>query len=153
MRDVSSASVGETRDWRKRHEDLGTCTLHVALCTLHFPTMHFPLTGTYPHDAPYWDRGGRRDAMTTTMTGDRDEGVEHQSLPTENADLAVMPRCARCNLSYLPAKSTSALKLTYCSFLCELGDLGFSMSGLESMERRKAEEPTEPILAELPAGG
>jgi hypothetical protein len=32
-------------------------------------------------------------------------------------------------------KSTSALRLTYCSFLCELGDLGFSMQGLENMER------------------
>ena len=91
--------------------------------------------------------------MTTTMTGDRDDGVGHEPLPTENADLAVMPRCARCNLSYLPAKSTSALKLTYCSFLCELGDLGFSMSGLESMERRKVDATAEPLLAELPAGG
>lgn len=89
--------------------------------------------------------------MTTTVTGDRDEG-HGQSLRVENADLSVMPRCARCHLSYLPAKSTSALKLTYCSFLCELGDLGFSMSGLESMERKKAEDPAEPVLADAPSG-
>jgi len=37
----------------------------------------------------------------------------------------------------MPTKSTSALRLTYCSFLCELGDLGFSMVGLEHMERAK----------------
>ncbi len=44
-------------------------------------------------------------------------------------------RCKRCKLAYTTQKSTSALRLTYCSFLCELGDLGFSMSGLEMMER------------------
>ena len=45
-----------------------------------------------------------------------------------------MLRCARCELRYVPSKSTSALRLTYCSFLCELGDLGFSIAGLEHME-------------------
>ena len=46
----------------------------------------------------------------------------------------------------MPTKSTSDLRLTYCSFLCELGDLGFSMSGLEHMERvprEGAETPPE----------
>lgn len=62
-----------------------------------------------------------------------------------NAGLVSMLHCTRCSLSYLPSKSTSALKLTYCSFLCELGDLGFSMVGLEHMERaKKPEKPTEP---------
>jgi hypothetical protein len=84
------------------------------------------------------------------MTGDRDEEIG-QGTPLQNAELSAMPRCARCQLSYLPAKSTSALKLTYCSFLCELGDLGFSMSGLESMERRQAETPEpEPEMADAP---
>lgn len=73
--------------------------------------------------------------------------------PLRNAELVSMHRCARCKLSYLPSKSTSALKLTYCSFLCELGDLGFSMTGLEHMERAKkpetpAEPAPEPVAAE-----
>ena len=56
-----------------------------------------------------------------------------------NAEMVGMPRCTRCKLSYVPSKSTSALRLTYCSFLCELGDLGFSMSGLEHMVRASKE--------------
>ncbi len=54
--------------------------------------------------------------------------------PTFGAENEEMLRCARCELRYQPSKSTSALRLTYCSFLCELGDLGFSISGLEHME-------------------
>ena len=61
-------------------------------------------------------------------------------------------KCIRCNLTYTPTKSTSELRLTYCSFLCELGDLGFSMAGLEHMERAKKDiEPEaepEPVAAE-----
>jgi hypothetical protein len=66
------------------------------------------------------------------------------SLPTTSASTLVkLNRCERCKLPYLQSKSTSALKLTYCSFLCELGDLGFSMVGLESMKRVDKEvEPT-----------
>ncbi|MCC6387123.1 MAG: hypothetical protein IT302_07045 [Dehalococcoidia bacterium] len=77
------------------------------------------------------------------------------SLPgRQDAELVSMPRCTRCKLKYLPARSTSALRLTYCSFLCELGDLGFSMTGLETMERARkddSEAATEPPAAE-PAG-
>jgi hypothetical protein len=90
--------------------------------------------------------------MSTTITGDRDEGMP-PATPLQDAEIAVMPRCARCQLSYLPAKSTSALKLTYCSFLCELGDLGFSMSGLESMERRKTVDVPEPQLTDATVAG
>jgi len=70
---------------------------------------------------------------------------ERQSTgPLRNAELSKLFRCARCGLSYSPSKSTSSLRLTYCSFFCELGDLGFSMSGLEHMEvRRHREEPNE----------
>lgn len=76
----------------------------------------------------------------STMTEDRgDEGIPLAIPEKRNADLVTMPRCSRCNLSYMPTKSTSALRLTYCSFLCELGDLGFSMAGLEHMERVKKE--------------
>jgi len=62
-----------------------------------------------------------------------------------DAELDALLQCTRCKLRYLPQKSTSSLKLTYCSFLCELGDLGFSMVGLEHMERApKAESPATP---------
>ena len=67
-------------------------------------------------------------------TEDRDEPIR-AALPQTNAAMVSMPRCKRCNLLYVGNKSTSALRLTYCSFLCELGDLGFSMQGLEQMER------------------
>lgn len=73
----------------------------------------------------------------STTTEDQDEGVGAPVVPVRDADLVTMPHCVRCNLAYLPLKSTSALRLTYCSFLCELGDLGFSMTGLEHMERIK----------------
>ena len=76
-------------------------------------------------------------------TEDRDQSIP-ENLPAFDAELNAMPHCKRCNLAYLPNKSTSALKLTYCSFLCELGDLGFSMAGLEHMERiPKPESETE----------
>jgi hypothetical protein len=62
-----------------------------------------------------------------------------------------MPRCKRCNLLYAGNKSTSALRLTYCSFLCELGDLGFSMQGLEHMERANKEAIVKEPAEALPA--
>ena len=89
----------------------------------------------------------------STMTNDRDEGAA-VTLPGLNAEIVKLPRCSRCNLSYIPGKSTSALKLTYCSFLCELGDLGFSMTGLENMELIKkiegeaAEPAPEPVAVD-----
>lgn len=82
-------------------------------------------------------------------TEDRDEPVQAE-LPAFNAEMVSMPRCKRCNLLYVGNKSTSALRLTYCSFLCELGDLGFSMQGLEHMERVPKEIVSEPE-ANLPA--
>lgn len=72
-------------------------------------------------------------------TEDRDDAIQ-APLPTTNSDLPSMIRCKRCNLLYVGNKSTSALRLTYCSFLCELGDLGFSMQGLENMERVSKDE-------------
>ncbi len=72
----------------------------------------------------------------STMTEDRDEGLAAE-IPLHDADLVTMPHCTRCSLPYIPTKSTSALRLTYCSFLCELGDLGFSMTGLEQMQRKQ----------------
>lgn len=79
-------------------------------------------------------------------TEDREEqGPESAS--AMNADMVSMPRCKRCNLLYVANKSTSALRLTYCSFLCELGDLGFSMQGLEHMERvpKSEVDPAKPL--------
>ena len=81
----------------------------------------------------------------STMTEDRDEGLA-AALPPRDADLVTMPHCTRCNLPYVPTKSTSALRLTYCSFLCELGDLGFSMTGLEQMVRKQ--KPVVEAIAE-----
>jgi hypothetical protein len=80
----------------------------------------------------------------TATTEDRDERTPAEAAKYD-AEIVKLPRCSRCNLSYIPAKSTSALKLTYCSFLCELGDLGFSMSGLESMELVKKPETPEAL--------
>ena len=88
----------------------------------------------------------------STMTEDRDESMPIPP-PARLGDLVAMPRCKRCNLSYMPTKSSSALRLTYCSFLCELGDLGFSMAGLEHMERAKkdAEPGPEPAVEPVAA--
>ncbi len=88
-----------------------------------------------------------------TMTDDRDETTQpDSSVIAQDAEIATLPRCARCKLSYLPTKSTSALRLTYCSFLCELGDLGFSMTGLEHMQLVKKPaalaEPAEPVTVD-----
>ena len=84
----------------------------------------------------------------STMTDDRDNGVP-APLPPRDAEPVGMLRCTRCNLQYTTNKSTSALRLTYCSFLCELGDLGFSMAGLEHMERvKKPDQPETPVEPE-----
>jgi hypothetical protein len=81
----------------------------------------------------------------SAMTEDRD-GSASAPVPVRDIELVGMPKCTRCKLGYMTSKSTSALRLTYCSFLCELGDLGFSMAGLEHMERVKkpADEKLEP---------
>lgn len=68
-------------------------------------------------------------------TEERDDSLGGPVNVMRNGELISMPRCKRCKLVYLTTKSTSELRLTYCSFLCELGDLGFSISGLEHMER------------------
>jgi hypothetical protein len=69
-----------------------------------------------------------------------------------DAEITELLRCTRCNLRYAAGKSTSSLKLTYCSFLCELGDLGFSMQGLEHMERAAHEPSPEPDETPEPVG-
>jgi hypothetical protein len=87
------------------------------------------------------------------MRVNTDSETPDRELPTSPRDeeIVALPRCKRCNLLYAPAKSTSALRLTYCSFLCELGDLGFSISGLEHMElvrRDEAPPELEPVSAQ-----
>lgn len=82
-------------------------------------------------------------------TEDRDESAQPE-LPARNAEDLAMQRCKRCQLLYTANKSTSALKLTYCSFLCELGDLGFSMQGLEHMERAPKAVVATPVETEEP---
>jgi len=82
----------------------------------------------------------------STMTEDREPEFA-APMPLRNEELVTLPRCSKCNLTYVPSKSSSALRLTYCSFLCELGDLGFSMTGLEMMERKPREDSAEPVAA------
>lgn len=60
-----------------------------------------------------------------------------------NAEMKELLRCKRCNLPYASSRSTSSLRLTYCSLFCELSDLGFSMDALEHMERAEPEEQNE----------
>ena len=48
--------------------------------------------------------------------------------------METLSKCGRCGVGYHPHKSTSALRLTYCGLLCEIGALGFSLTALESIE-------------------
>lgn len=84
----------------------------------------------------------------STMTDERDDSQRENAVPARNAELVGLLQCVRCKLSYLPMKSTSALRLTYCSFLCELGDLGFSIVGLEHMELKPKEDAPAGALPE-----
>ena len=43
----------------------------------------------------------------------------------------MMVKCTRCQVAYSHSRSTSALVLTYCSMLCEVADLGYSLSAFE----------------------
>lgn len=54
--------------------------------------------------------------------------------------------CARCGLRYDWRKSPStALKMTYCSSLCERADLGFTLEALLKSERAAKKEPAAPV--------
>ena len=77
-------------------------------------------------------------------TEDREEPIPEPTPVSYFDPQVAMLRCKRCNLLYMGNKSTSALRLTYCSFLCELGDLGFSISGLEHMELVKKDAAPDP---------
>jgi hypothetical protein len=55
--------------------------------------------------------------------------------------------CARCGLRYDWRKSPStALKMTYCSSLCEKADLGFTLEALLKYERDEKAEPVVPAV-------
>lgn len=57
--------------------------------------------------------------------------------------------CARCNLRYDWRKSpSSALKMTYCSSLCEKADLGFTIEALLRHERVEPAKAVEPVTKE-----
>lgn len=46
--------------------------------------------------------------------------------------------CARCGLRYDWRRSpSSSLKMTYCSSLCERGDLGFTIEALLRVESKR----------------
>ena len=49
----------------------------------------------------------------------------------EGMDLDPIKTCARCGLRYdWRHSSTSSLKMTYCTALCERNDLGFTLDAL-----------------------
>lgn len=56
-------------------------------------------------------------------------------------NLANIKVCARCGLRYDWRKSPSTLKMTYCSSLCEFGDLGFTVDAMLKMERPAQADP------------
>lgn len=58
----------------------------------------------------------------------------------------MMVKCHRCGLSYSHVKSTSSLVLTYCSVLCEVFDLGYSLAAFEKAPLLK------PIRVLIPSG-
>ncbi len=50
---------------------------------------------------------------------------------SEGMNLEHIKTCVRCGLRYDWRRSSSAsLKMTYCSHLCEAGDLGFTLEAL-----------------------
>ena len=52
--------------------------------------------------------------------------------------------CVRCGLRYDWRRSSSAsLKMTYCSHLCEAGDLGFTIEALLHAEPEPVSEAEE----------
>lgn len=65
-----------------------------------------------------------------------------------------MNACERCHTHYLWEKSTSVLKMTFCSILCEIGQLGFSIDGAITMERQVKpivsleENKIEPVIVQ-----
>ncbi|MEX2079983.1 MAG: hypothetical protein WEC33_00060 [Dehalococcoidia bacterium] len=50
--------------------------------------------------------------------------------------------CARCRLRYDWRRSPSTLRMTYCSSLCEKGDLGFTIEAL--LKNEPTREPAAP---------
>lgn len=62
---------------------------------------------------------------------------------SEGMNLEHIKTCVRCGLRYDWRRSSSdSLKMTYCSHLCEAGDLGFTLEAL-----LHAQPPT-PVEAE-----
>ncbi len=87
--------------------------------------------------------------MTQNLGNSHSDASQPDAMPALFSDEPDdMCRCTRCKLPYQADKSTSSLRLTYCSFLCELGDLGFSMQGLEHMQRDESKAPKPEELPE-----
>jgi hypothetical protein len=60
--------------------------------------------------------------------------------------------CKKCGTPYHPNKSTSSLKLTWCSVICESNELGFHLNSWinQPVKVRPEAEPLrleEPVLA------
>ena len=59
-----------------------------------------------------------------------------------------MQTCINCGTLYRDKDSSSSLRLTYCTVLCEVKDLGFHLKSLEEGKYRTSvfEEPVLPIV-------
>ncbi len=69
----------------------------------------------------------------------------------EGMNLNHIKVCARCSLRYDWRKSPSSMKMTYCSSLCEKGDLGFTLEALLRYERKPIVELPEDTESREPA--
>ena len=71
---------------------------------------------------------------------------------TPAINLEHIKTCVRCDIRYDWRKSSSStLKMTYCSHLCEQGDLGFTLEALLHAERKTPIETTDTAEPEITA--
>ncbi len=73
---------------------------------------------------------------------------------SEGMNLEHIKTCVRCGLRYDWRRSSSdSLKMTYCSHLCEAGDLGFTLEALLHAQPPTSTEaeaaPSEPETAAI----
>jgi len=71
---------------------------------------------------------------------------------SEGMNLEHIKTCVRCGLRYDWRRSSSdSLKMTYCSHLCEAGDLGFTLEALLHAEppAKTEVEASEPETAPI----
>lgn len=57
------------------------------------------------------------------------------TLPLNHPQVSTMHTCAKCGMRYSWPRSSSALKMTYCTSLCEFLALGFTIDELLNTQR------------------